>query len=103
MYAVCVIDRPESPPSNCDHSFIFAKMNISLVKPRCYERFIWDLHKVNVGDLVNALNSLHWDVFLLILMMLMYYIIDGCPVFVVSLICMYLVGLLLFVPGINHG
>ena len=39
----------------------------------------------------------------LILMMLMYYMIDGCPVFVVSLKCMYLVGLLLFVPGINHG
>ena len=56
-----VASGTESPPSNCDHSFIFAKMNISLVKPRCYERFIWDLHKVNVGDLVNALNSLHWD------------------------------------------
>ena len=31
------------------------------VKPRYYERFIWDLHKVNVGNLVNGLNSLHWD------------------------------------------
>ena len=35
-----VASGTESPPSNCDHSLIFAKMNISLVKPRCYERFI---------------------------------------------------------------
>ena len=28
-----VASGTESPPSNCDHSFIFAKMNISLAKP----------------------------------------------------------------------
>jgi hypothetical protein len=50
-----------SPPNNCDHSIIFARMNISLAKPRCYKRFVWDLQKINEEDLVNALNCIHWD------------------------------------------
>jgi hypothetical protein len=58
-----------SPPSNCDHSFIFARMNISLAKPRCYKRFIWDLPKINEENLVNALNCIHWDYMFLMMLM----------------------------------
>ena len=36
-------------------------MNISLAKPRCYKRFMWDLQKINEENLVNAIICIHWD------------------------------------------
>lgn len=50
-----------SPPSNCDHSLIFARMNISLAKSKCYKRLIWDLSNVDESRLLSALMNVHWD------------------------------------------
>ena len=36
-------------------------MNISLSKPKCYKRLIWDLNNVDESGLLNALSSIHWD------------------------------------------
>ena len=36
-------------------------MNISLSKPKCYKRLIWDLYNVDESGLLNALSSIHWD------------------------------------------
>ena len=44
-----------SPPSMCDHSLIFAQMNISISKKRCYKREIWDFSNVNTFALNQAL------------------------------------------------
>ena len=36
-----------SPPSNCDHSLVYARMSISLGKQKCYTRHIWDYSKID--------------------------------------------------------
>jgi hypothetical protein len=51
-----------SPPSNCDHSLIFAKMSITFTKQKCYKRFVWDFNNVNESDLCNALVTANLDV-----------------------------------------
>ena len=38
-----------------DHSLIFAQMNISISKKRCYKREIWDFSNVNTFALNQAL------------------------------------------------
>ena len=46
----------------CDHSFIFAQMNISISsKKRCFKREIWDFSNVNTFDLNHALSLNDWD------------------------------------------
>ena len=46
-----------SPPSGCDHSFVYARINISLEKPKCYKRHIWDFSKIDYTVLhANLLN-----------------------------------------------
>lgn len=50
-----------SPPSTCDHSLIYARMDISLVKQKCYTRHIWDLSKIDENALREALLSANWD------------------------------------------
>ena len=50
-----------SPPSNCDHSLVYARMNISLVKQKCYKRHIWDLSKVDASTLHDTLVTVSWD------------------------------------------
>ena len=49
----------EPPPlTNCDHSLIFAKMNISFSKQKCYKRLIWNFNNVNESELHNSLLAM---------------------------------------------
>ena len=52
-----------SPPSNCDHSVIFAKMSITFIKQKSYKRFVWDFNNVNESEFCNALVTANLDVF----------------------------------------
>ena len=36
-----------SPPSNCDHSIVFANLSVSILKQKCYTRIVWDYKNVN--------------------------------------------------------
>jgi hypothetical protein len=36
-----------SPPSNCDHLLIYARMNVSFVKLKSYARHVWDLSRMD--------------------------------------------------------
>ena len=49
-----------SPPAQL-WPLIFARINISLSKPKCYKRLIWDLNNVDESRLLNALSSIRWD------------------------------------------
>ena len=51
----------DSPPSNCDHCFIFGKLSISLVKPKAFKRFIWNFQTVNVNDLNADFSQANWQ------------------------------------------
>ena len=50
-----------SPPANCDYSLIFARLNISVSKPKCYNRRIWQFNDVNEAELCNELAHFDWD------------------------------------------
>jgi hypothetical protein len=50
-----------SPPTNCDHSLIFAKMCLSFSKQKCYKRLIWNFHNVNETALCNSLLAVNWE------------------------------------------
>ena len=50
-----------SPPSNCDHCFIFAKLSISFIKQKCYKRSVWDFSDVSETELCNALAIANLD------------------------------------------
>ena len=50
-----------SPPSNCDHSLVYARMSISLEKQKCYTRHIWDYSKIDVNALREVLENTAWD------------------------------------------
>ena len=53
-----------SPPANCDHSLIFADLNIALSKPKCYKRFIWMFNRSSEADikkLFSDLSKIDWD------------------------------------------
>ena len=49
-----------SPPSNCDHSVIFASMNLFTHRSRSYKRHVWNFNNVNITDLNDELSQLHW-------------------------------------------
>ena len=34
-----------SPPANCDHSLIFANLNIAMSKPKCYKQILIGMKK----------------------------------------------------------
>lgn len=48
-----------SPPANCDHSLIFASLNI--LKPKCYQRCIWQFNVVNEVELCDELANFDWN------------------------------------------
>ena len=48
-----------SPPSNCDHSVIFASMNL-FTHSRLYKRHVWNFNNVNITDLNEELLQLDW-------------------------------------------
>ena len=50
-----------SPPANCDHSFIFAKMSIFLSKQKCYKRSVWNYQNINEEALNLALSNFELD------------------------------------------
>ena len=47
-----------SPPSNCDHSVIFASMNLFIHRSRSYKRCVWNFNNVNITDLNWELSQL---------------------------------------------
>ena len=47
-----------SPSTNCDHSLIFAKMNLSFSEQKCYKRLIWNFNNVNESELHNSLLAM---------------------------------------------
>ena len=49
-----------SPPSNCDHSVIFASMNLFTHGSRSYKRHVWNFNNVNITDLNDELSQLDW-------------------------------------------
>ena len=54
-----------SPPSNCDHLLIYARMNVSFVKLKSYTRHVWDLSRMDENVLQEALSNVNWnDIFL---------------------------------------
>ena len=50
-----------SPPSNCDHSIVFANLSVSILKHKCYTRIVWDYKNVNTDLLNAALSNYDWD------------------------------------------
>ena len=49
-----------SPPSNCDHSVIFASMNLFTHRSRSYKRQVWNFNNVNSADLNCELSQMDW-------------------------------------------
>ena len=49
-----------SPPSNCDHSVIFASMNLITHRSRSYKRQVWNFNNVNSADLNCELSQMDW-------------------------------------------
>ena len=48
-----------SPPSGCDHSFVYARINVFPEKQKCYKRRIWDFSKIDYTVLhTNLLKKL---------------------------------------------
>ena len=43
-----------NPPANCDHWLIYAKMNITFSKPKCYTQHIWDFDKADSNVLFTT-------------------------------------------------
>ena len=60
-----VVSGTVSPPSMCDHSVIYASMNISLVKPKCYRCTIWDMSNIHIHKMSDAFAVLNCDNFLI--------------------------------------
>ena len=50
-----------SPPSNCDHSIVFANLSVTILKQKCYTRIVWDYKNVNTDLLNAALSNYDWD------------------------------------------
>ncbi len=50
-----------SPPSGCDHSFVYARINIFLEKPKCYTRHIWDFSKIDYTILHTNLLNINFE------------------------------------------
>ena len=49
-----------SPPSNCDHSVVFARMNIQNFKCHAYKREVWNFNNVNFSALNTELLENNW-------------------------------------------
>ncbi len=88
------------PPSNCDHSVVFAKMNIQNFKCHTYKREVWNFNNVNFSALNKELLENNWYSLLLTLML---FIILGSPIFVRLLRSIFRLRLLLLGQGINLG
>ena len=50
-----------SPPSNCDHSVIFASMNLITHRSQSYKRQVWNFNNVNSADLNCELSQMDWS------------------------------------------
>ena len=49
-----------SPPSNCDHSVIFANMNIFAYRSRSCKRQVWNFSNVDTTNVNGKLSELDW-------------------------------------------
>ena len=49
-----------SPASNCDHSVIFASMNLFTHRSRSHKRQVWNFNNVNSADLNCELSQMDW-------------------------------------------
>ncbi len=50
-----------SPPSGCDHSFVYARINVFLDKQKCYKRQIWDFKTIDYTVLRQNLLNIDYD------------------------------------------
>lgn len=50
-----------SPPSNCDHSVVFAEMNIRTFKCHSYKREIWNFNNADFPALNRELLQSNWS------------------------------------------
>ncbi|XP_028412551.1 uncharacterized protein LOC114535443 [Dendronephthya gigantea] len=50
-----------SPPTNCDHSYIYAKMSFTHSKPKAFKRHIWDFANINMTMLNEDLSNINWE------------------------------------------
>ena len=50
-----------SPPSNCDHSVVFANLSISISNNKCYMHTVWDSQNANTNSLKAALSNYDWN------------------------------------------
>ena len=50
-----------SPPSGCDHSFVYARINVSPEKQKCYKRRIWDFSKIDYTVLHTNLLNINYE------------------------------------------
>jgi hypothetical protein len=50
-----------SPPSGCDHSFVYARINVFPDKQKCYKRQIWDFKTIDYAVLRQNLLNIDYD------------------------------------------
>ncbi len=50
-----------SPPGNCDHSLVYARMSISFAKPKCYTRHGTCYSRIDYNKLSEALTGANWE------------------------------------------
>ena len=50
-----------SPPTNCDHSYIYAKMSITYSRQRAFKRHIWDFSNINMTMINEDLSNINWE------------------------------------------
>ena len=50
-----------SPPSGCDHSFVYARINVFPDKQKCYKRQIWDFKTIDYAVLHQNLLNIDYD------------------------------------------
>ena len=50
-----------SPPSKCDHSVVFAEVNIRNLKCHSYKREIWNFNKADFPALNRELFQSNWS------------------------------------------
>ena len=50
-----------SPPANCDHNIVFAKLHISTRKTKAYKRSVRNYNNVDATGFNAALNLVNWD------------------------------------------
>ena len=51
----------DSPPSNCDHNYIFGKMLVLHHKVKAFKRFVWNFNNYDNDGLLRELKDIDWQ------------------------------------------